>query len=152
MKRHKSLHPLSHQHHNGLALCVMTLRALDADAGEETVARMAKRISDRFELELENHFELEEKELFPAIERHLGANEGVARLVLEHLQLRLMKDRLTAEPREAGIREFCALLREHIRFEENELFEQVQDKLPADVMEQLGAEFESRAVRACFEP
>jgi hemerythrin-like domain-containing protein len=152
MKRHKSLHPLSHQHHNGLALCVMTLRALEADEGPGTVRRMAKRIAERFELELENHFELEEKELFPAIEKHLGPSESVARLVLEHMQLRLMKERLSAEPTDGRIREFCALLREHIRFEENELFEQVQDRLPPEVMERMGAEFESRAVRACFEP
>ena len=69
MRRDSSLIPLSHQHHNGLALCVMTRRALAADPAPGNVAKLARRAIDRYELELANHFEIEEQVLFPACGR-----------------------------------------------------------------------------------
>ena len=58
MLRHPSLIPLSHQHHNGLALCVLTRRSLAAESSPATIAKLAKRVIDRYELELVNHFEI----------------------------------------------------------------------------------------------
>ena len=66
MLRDPSLIPLSHQHHNGLALCVLTRRSLAADASPENIAKLVQRVVDRYELELINHFEIEEQVLFPA--------------------------------------------------------------------------------------
>ena len=65
MLRDPSLIPLSHQHHNGLALCVLTRRALAADPSPANIDRLARRVIDRYELELVNHFEIEEQVLFP---------------------------------------------------------------------------------------
>src|ERR1700693_5778412 len=59
MLRDPTLIPLSHQHHNGLAMCVLTRRSLADDASLENVARLARRVIDRYELELVNHFEIE---------------------------------------------------------------------------------------------
>lgn len=42
MLRHKSLHPLSHQHHNGLALCVLLERSLAADRSDANLARLGQ--------------------------------------------------------------------------------------------------------------
>ena len=55
MRRDPSLIPLSHQHHNGLALCVLTRRSLGADSSPENLATLARRVIDRYELELTNH-------------------------------------------------------------------------------------------------
>ena len=89
MLRDPNLIPLSHQHHNGLAMCVLTRRSLREDASPANVARLARRAIDRYELELVNHFEIEEQILFPAIEKALGKLSLVASLVeraerLEH--------------------------------------------------------------------
>ena len=65
MLRDPSLIPLSHQHHNGLALCVLSRRSLAADSSVENVAKLARKVIDRYELELTNHFEIEEQVLFP---------------------------------------------------------------------------------------
>jgi hemerythrin-like domain-containing protein len=152
MLRHRSLHPLSHQHHNGLALCVLSARSLESDSSAENVARLCRKAADRFDLELVNHFELEEQELFPAIRAEFGPSPLVDRLVEEHRRLEQLALRLKHEPSLETLREFLALLRAHIRCEEEELFESVQNRLSEATMERLGAEFEARAVRICIEP
>ena len=83
MLRDPSLIPLSHQHHNGLALCVLTRRSLAADASPANIAKLARRAIDRYELELVNHFEIEEQVLFPAC----GTHPLVESLIAEHRAL-----------------------------------------------------------------
>jgi iron-sulfur cluster repair protein YtfE (RIC family) len=153
MLRHRSLHPLSHQHHNGLALGVMVRRALDSDASPAAIARQSARVLDRFDLELGNHFELEEQLLFPAIEAELGPSALVQSLIAEHRRIEALAARLRGQPEDrATLDEFLELLRTHIRTEENVLFEEIQGRLAPDTLSRLGAEFDARAVRVCLEP
>ncbi len=151
MLRHKSLHPLSHQHHNGLALGVLVDRSLQADSSAENIARLCEKAAGRFDLEMANHFELEEKELFAAIRAELGPYPLVDRLEKEHAELRRLAAALRNQPNLETLRSFLELLRIHIRCEESELFEDVQTRLSEQTMARLGAEFESRAVRVCVE-
>lgn len=145
MLRDRSLIPLSHQHHNGLALCVLTDRALAADGGEESVKRLAQRVVDRYEIELINHFELEEQFLFPLCPGPL-ADE----LIGEHRELERMVQGLAAAPTAERLTEFCELLRRHIRREESEYFQQVQEKVPREQLDAAGAEIDRKAVRVCL--
>jgi hemerythrin-like domain-containing protein len=146
MLRDASLIPLSHQHHNGLALCVMTRRSLAADSSAENVAKLARRATDRYELELANHFEIEEQVLFPAC----GEMPLIARLVAEHRALEGLIAELRAAPTAELLEKFCALLSGHIRREENELFEEIQRVLPRDVLDRAGSEIDRRAVWICL--
>jgi hemerythrin-like domain-containing protein len=146
MLRDPSLIPLSHQHQHGLALCVMLRRSLAADSTPANLAHWAQRVVDRYEIELVNHFEMEEQVLFPAC----GAMPLVAELLREHRRIEALVDQLRASPSPALLEEFCALLSAHIRREENELFEQVQRQLPRDVLDRAGAEIDRRAVRVCL--
>ena len=145
MRRDPSLIPLSHQHHNGLALCVLTERALATDAGAESVRRLAQRIVERYEIELINHFELEEQLLFPACPGPL-ADE----LLGEHRELERMVRELASEPTADRLTEFSGLLRRHIRREENEFFQQVQEQIPRERLDAIGAEIDRKAVRVCL--
>lgn len=145
MLRDRSLIPLSHQHHNGLALCVLTERGLAADASEESVRRLAQRIVDRYEIELINHFEMEEQLLFPLCPGPL-ADE----LIGEHRELERMVQGLAAAPAAERLTEFSGLLRRHIRREENEYFQQVQELVPRDQLDAIGAEIDRKAVRVCL--
>ena len=67
MLRDPSLVPLSRQHHNGLALVVLSERSLAEDGSPENVARLAKRAVERFEVELVNHFGMEEDVLLDEV-------------------------------------------------------------------------------------
>src|SRR6185295_16758831 len=122
MLRDPSLIPLSHQHHNGLAMCVLLRRALAANPSPENVAAQAHRVIDRYEIELVNHFEIEEQVLFPLC----GGMPLIAELVADHRAMEALVARLRTEPSAALLEDFCVLLSAHIRREESELFEQVQ--------------------------
>ena len=146
MRRDPSLIPLSHQHHNGLALCVLTRRSLAADLSPENIAKLAGRVIDRYELELANHFEIEEQVLFPLC----GPMPLVAELLAEHRAIESLVAKLRTAPSAALLEEFCALLASHIRREENDCFEEIQRTLPRQVLDQAGSEIERRAVRICL--
>ena len=148
MLRDASLIPLSHQHHNGLALCVLTRKSLASDSSPENVTKQAKRIIDRFELELVNHFQIEEQVLFPAC----GDLPIVADLLREHREMEHLVDQLRTAPTPALLERFCELLSGHIRREEKDLFEVAQKTIPRDQLDRVGQEIESRAVRVCLNP
>jgi hemerythrin-like domain-containing protein len=146
MLRDPSLIPLSHQHHNGLALCVMTRRSLAADGTPANVAKLARRAIDRYELELANHFEIEEQVLFPAC----GELPLIAELLTEHRTMEGQIAQLRTAPTSTLLDQFCALLSTHIRREENQLFEEIQRALPREVLDRAGGEIDRRAVRICL--
>lgn len=146
MLRDPCLIPLSHQHHNALALCVMTRRSLAADSSPGNVAKLARRATDRYDLELANHFEIEEQVLFPAC----GPMPLIGLLLAEHRALEVLIAQLRTAPAEALLERFCALLSGHIRREENELFEQIQRTLPREVLDRAGSEIDARVVRVCL--
>ena len=146
MLRDPALIPLSRQHQHGLALGVLTRRALAADASAANVAAQARRVVGQFELEFANHFEIEEQVLFPTC----GPLPLVARLIGEHRALEALVERLRAAPTAELLEEFCALLAAHIRTEENELFEQIQRELPRAAMEAAGREIGRRTVEVCL--
>lgn len=149
MVRDRSLIPLSHQHHNALALCVLTERSLAEDTSANSLRHLARRIIDRFEIELTNHFTLEEELLFPPA-RAAGLEALVDELVAEHRAMERMVENIRHGVTLRAIKEFIALLRRHVRREENELFEETQRRLPRELLDELGAELDSRVVRVCL--
>ncbi|MGA3040206.1 MAG: hemerythrin domain-containing protein [Bryobacteraceae bacterium] len=150
MLRDPNLIPLSHQHHNALAMCVLTRRSLGRDASPANVAQLAQRAIDRYELELANHFEIEEQILFPAIWNNLGKLPLVDSLVAQHRQVEDLVAQLRTAPSAALLERLCSLLAEHIRREERDLFQVAQSRLPDTVLRELGYAIERKAVRICL--
>ena len=146
MLRDPCLIPLSHQHHDALALCVTARRSLAAGPTPGNVTKLARLAIDRCELELANHFEIEEQVLFPAC----GPMPLIALLVAEHRKIESLLAQLRTAPTEDLLEQFCALLSRHIRREENELFEEIQRTLPREVFDRVGSEIERRVVRVCL--
>jgi len=150
MLRDPALIPLSQQHHNGLALCVLTERALAGDRSESAISRLARRVIDRYEIELTNHFGIEEQLLFPLIERELGGMAMIDELIADHRSLERFVDQLRIAPSADLLVSFCELLRGHIRREENELFQDVQQRLSKGALASTGKEIDARAIRVCL--
>jgi hemerythrin-like domain-containing protein len=144
--RDASLIPLSHQHHNGLALSVMTRRSLAQDASKDNVRALGKRIVDRYEVELTNHFRVEEETLFPAA----AACPLVEGLIADHREMERLVEAIRQAPTPALLEEFCALITRHIRTEENELFEWMQRELPRETLDRLGQVIDAQVVRICL--
>lgn len=145
MRRDKNLIPLSHQHHNGLALCVLVSRSLEKDGTPANVARQARRIIDRYEVELTNHFQVEEKILFPACRSELTEE-----LIRQHRELESQVEQLRLEATSKLIGEFLELLQRHIRREEETLFESIQTALSPETLEELGRKIDASVVRVCL--
>ena len=126
MQRHPALRKLSSEHHLGL---VIARRAANAATGDNAQAEAWAEIQRRFVQELEPHFRTEETGLLPAL-AEAGEEALVAQTLHEHEAMR----RMIAQADATGLSEFAELLRTHIRFEEQTLFETAQRRLAAAVL------------------
>ncbi|MEJ2592741.1 MAG: hemerythrin domain-containing protein [Candidatus Thiodiazotropha sp.] len=128
MQRHPALRKLSSEHHLGL---VIARRAANAATGGDDGAQAEAwaEIQRRFVQELEPHFRTEETGLLPAL-AEAGEEALVARTLREHEAMR----RMIAQADAARLSEFAELLRTHIRFEEQTLFETAQRRLDEAVL------------------
>jgi|SRR5579872_2417574 len=150
MLRDPALIPLSQQHHNGLAFCVLAERALQLDSSDAAVRRLAAKAINRYEVELVNHFEMEEQILFPLVHRELGIMPLVIELIADHRTFEGMILEMRTAPSAELLRNFCARLQSHIRREENELFQDIQHRLPPDMLAAAGKAIDAKAVRVCL--
>lgn len=117
--------------------------------GTKTPAELAAGVRAAFEQDLRPHFEIEENVLLPAIEQELGPWELCRRITEEHRELERRACALAQSADEAALRAFTALLRSHVRMEENELFEQLQARLGEESLAALGTRLEAAGSRAC---
>lgn len=138
MLRDPSLIPLSRDHHNALALCVFTRRALAADGAAGNVALQARRILEQFESEIRDHFEFEEQVLFPPLAPLPSVHGLVAELTMEHRRIVSIVESLRSKSDRSVIQEFCELLQQHIHKEERLLFEEVQRLLSREQLDEIG--------------
>lgn len=112
----------------------------------EGVRRVAQQAIDYYEVELAGHFAIEEEVLFPVC----GAMPMIGELVAEHRAIERRVEELRAAPSAVLLEQFFTELAAHIRREERDLFEQIQQTLPAEVLRQAGEEIERRVVRVCL--
>lgn len=135
LKRHPAIQPLSHDHHHGLLL---SWKIRQGQRREVTAERMMRYARAFYEQALVGHFEEEEGLLFPL----LGLEHPlVQRALTEH---RRLEGLFSTDEEESWPSALSAIERElvaHIRFEERELFQAIQEKTaPAEleaVQEQL---------------
>ena len=152
MLRDPSLIPLSHQHQHGLALAVIIDRGLKADPSERKAEELSRKVTQLAEIELLGHFKVEEEVLFPAVRPFLGSGGIIDELIAQHRQIEELLSRLTqaaAGGRLALLREFGLLLSSHIRTEERQLFEQIQQRLSADDLLALGKQVDASVQKIC---
>ncbi|HLH09734.1 MAG TPA: hemerythrin domain-containing protein [Terriglobales bacterium] len=142
MLRNKNLIPLSHQHQHALAFCVKVDKALASPAAMDTAA-LQQAIAKLYEDELAIHFEAEEKFVFPAAEQVGDLASLVDELRIEHGVIRRgVKRAETRDLTVSDIQVFAASLSAHIRKEERQLFEVIQERLSAEELDTVGREIE----------
>ena len=141
MLRDKSLVPLSRQHQHALALCVRISRA--SPVAEPELSAWQIEIVQHFQAEIRVHFVAEEQFVFPAARSFSELNPLVDELLSDHAWLR---ERFTRaeEQRLSGseVTEFARRLSEHIRREERQLFERLQQLLNSEELALLGQKVE----------
>ena len=154
MLRDKNLVPLSRQHQHALALCVRLDRALQA--GEADAEAWSEEIRQLFAQEVATHFAAEEKVIFPAAAAFPNLRPLVEELLAEHVSLRSLFTRATTATLDVNsLRSFVDQLSSHIRKEERQLFEGLQQLITADEFSCVGKALEEAladASTACILP
>lgn len=119
IKRHPSLVPVSREHHFGLLLSWKIREGLKNDIAPERIMRYCRWFYDT---NLKHHFSIEEKYLYPILGYH---HPLIVHALEDHHQIeQLMKqtDNLTKT-----LTDFGEILENHIRFEERNLFNIIQE-------------------------
>ena len=137
MLRDPSLRPLSRQHQHALALCVRIERT--SRTGKLDLEAWQAELQQIFELEIQQHFAAEEREIFPAAARFSSLEALVKELIAEHGVLRNLFTQAGARRLDGeGIRRLAMLLEAHIRREERQLFEGMQQMMGAEELAAIG--------------
>ena len=150
MKRHESLIPLSHDHHDGLVVAqglILGRSKAPRSTWPTDRRQQVDRVLEFFRTDLRRHFQAEEEHVFPAVERQLrnGANL-VRQLREEHDEMRARIHDLEQNPMsglEDRLPAFGERLKAHIRKEEHVLFERMQEEMNPDALEAVGAALRS---------
>lgn len=144
-KRHPSLIPLSHDHHHGLALAARLQQGNNAllnDGWTHDRVEQAKRVRHFYENDLRPHFKAEEEIVFPMMRRYVsGSSLLIDELIRQHREMeRLIDtlDHLEGDRLEKSLTALGEVLEKHIRSEERELFEMMQQQLTSDLLDEIG--------------
>ena len=152
MKRHSSLIPLSHDHHDGLVLAQQLIRGYDTGsrAGQSlSGTQVVSVVVDFFETQWRPHCDLEEVEVFPWVLAQINESEHlIQNLIREHREMaekiRDLKDNPTTRLSER-LSALGQLMRSHIRTEERVLFQWMQEKIPVVKLDALGSQLSQYA-------
>ena len=147
MNRHRSLAPLSRDHQPVLQLAEglksdgpATLRSGLPESAEARAAH----VLNFYEEAMRPHFAAEEKVLLPAVRGRDKALDGIIEKVLrDHAEIRSLLDRLRSGiDTEATFDSLGRALERHVRLEERELFERIQQVVPLDVLDEMAPRLE----------
>ncbi len=133
--RHDAIAPFSRDHYVGLVQARHLIKSAGGDAVDRR--RVVAQFIDAWDGDIVEHFRDEERLLLPlmneADQEHMRA---------QHKQIAELADRVRAErkkvdPVDSLLRELGELLESHIRWEERELFNRLQDDLSAGELDEL---------------
>ncbi|MDQ7818233.1 MAG: hemerythrin domain-containing protein [Melioribacteraceae bacterium] len=140
MKRHPSLIQLSKEHHDGLILAQVIKKNAPVYIGMPSNLDAKKEYTLNFyKTELKKHFDIEERFLIPAIKDYNSEIDLLCDQVLtEHNDLHLLIEKLkTEDDHEKVLNQLGLLLEKHIRMEERELFEKIQNHFDEEFLSKL---------------
>ena len=141
--RHSTLQPLSRQHHQGLLVSLLLEKGLKKNA---SLKEMRDFIIQFWEEELRSHFEKEDLLFLPLAYKYPQLIDALTQLKKEHQEIRLIIQKLNNEARADQfdtIASFANSLEKHIRFEERQLFNAIQEVLPEDELNDFTDELKS---------
>lgn len=140
IKRSKELTPLSREHHDGLLLAWKIKTGLSNNI---ELKRIADYVDFFYHANLENHFKLEEQFLFSFLP---AKNELRIKAELQHNEIRAIINKIKIRVNAVYLMELVELLQGHIRFEERELFNYIEQQMPADLLTEAAINIESHSI------
>lgn len=141
MKRVPQLRDLSDDHHTALVLARRCKEALRPDSPLDVDGLWAL-VKSAYAHDLEPHFAIEERYLLPGLES-IGEAALAERIRDDHTILRALLAEEAVDVDSLG--RFGERLEAHVRFEEREVFEPTQHRLPTAVLGEIAAACEENA-------
>jgi iron-sulfur cluster repair protein YtfE (RIC family) len=146
MKRHKSLYPLSHDHHHGLILAQLIKKNAPKYKNlPNTIGGKVEYTIFFYNTELVKHFQHEEEILFPPAKgRDESLDKLIKEIIAEHKKIKNLVESLkTTNNYEDVLDELGHLLESHIRKEERKLFPEIEKMLSATELEKIATALNS---------
>lgn len=129
-KRHPSLQPLSREHHHALLLCWKFRQGFNKGVEPE---RMKKYADWFWTTYLAPHFKAEEEVFFPILAKD---HPGIIKALKQHKDLKAMFHSNHSDIAYT-LRQIAFELEQHIRFEERDLFNDIQAAATPEQLEEL---------------
>jgi hemerythrin-like domain-containing protein len=149
MERSEMLKSLSHDHHQALRVCQL-MRRCDVQNASETRDAFV-----RFWQPHQIHIRIEEDVLFPKFAEFGGADHPmIERALAEHTDDGALARQVieSAEPPVETMHELAERLHDHVRFEERELFPEIERTVPESERAALLAALAHAETRADWQP
>lgn len=149
IERHEALQPLSRQHHDGLILAQLIKKDAPAYKGLPTDTEgKRKHVLKTFEKDLAPHFYIEEEILFDFLKEKKDLPDDIRKMIREIKEEHAKIGQLVEEIEEMDnpippMDDLGHLLQSHIRKEERELFQMIQDYLGEEELQKLKDRIES---------
>jgi len=142
IKRHPAIVEFSRDHHFALLLVWKIKEGLKKSI---EISRISKYVVHFYDTNLIHHFKEEETMLFNKI---TITDPLVLKTESEHVDMRNLIEVLRNNSDDKkSLESFSALLEKHVRFEERELFNYLQEHIPEKVLAEVEASIESRTYR-----
>lgn len=137
MKRHPALIPISREHHQLLLLAQLLKKDAPAYKGMPTdLEGKVEYAENTWDSLFEPHVELEEKVLYPMIYSYAPSLSGlISELLKEHQEIAIAFKSLN--PQSEELDRLGKLIERHVRKEERMLFQQAQELLTEEQLDQL---------------
>jgi len=140
MKRHKSLIRLSKEHHDGLILAQMIKKGAPQYKGMPSDSAGKKEYTINFFYNyLIKHFDDEENILMKNLQgKDSLLDELFKQMINEHIEIKILIEKIKSEKNyENYLDELGYKLESHIRMEERELFERIQNVIDEKILDAL---------------
>lgn len=128
MQRHEALQDLSRHHHHALVVAMNLKRARGGDMDS-----LKQEVIEFWEGGGKQHFREEEEVLLPLYARYKALQEdrNVIRMLVEHVQIRMLVQRIKTEPTNPEVfQALGSLLKNHVHLEEQVIFTEIQNTVP----------------------
>jgi hypothetical protein len=142
-KRHASLQPLSREHHQALLLCWKFRQGFNKGVEPE---RMMKYAGWFWTTYLAPHFKAEEEVFFPILPKD---HPAIIKALKQHKDLKAMFNSTDADMAYT-LRQIAFELEQHIRFEERDLFNEIQAAASPEQLDELKRLHTVRILKICF--
>ncbi len=144
MKRHEAIIPLSHDHHQALRFATaMQKKGAPTKRALQSLDEKLEDAKRTYEIELVPHFAHEEDILFPVARGYSKElDDMIDSIIEEHRIIKKAFEEITKGNLEDNLDRIGKLVEQHVRTEERQLFQKIQEVVPEEKLREIVGKIE----------